>query len=137
MEWFTTTNQGPNLWSLARSFDVPKQPGAKLSTRKRSRLAHPKAISSSRVMQNSPNHAKVMQPTNTQQSYLDTSTSRPSYITGLTFMGPSQFSFPSPFSGPNKWSYNNYYPCNPYLPPYHQPPYDVYHQPPYHQSAYY
>ena len=149
IEWFTSTNQGPNLWSLARSFDAPKQPGAKPVTRKRSRLAHPKAVSSSRLTESVPLHAKAVQPTISQQPNMNNSqlllpqqeypdfsespqscSSWPSYITSSSFMGPSQFScsFTTPFSGPNQWSYNNYYPCNPFqlgscLPfgPYHQP----------------
>ena len=150
IEWFTSTNQGPNLWSLARSFDAPKQPGAKPGTRKRSRQAHPKAVSCSRLTESSPHHAKVARPTNSQQPDMNNSqllppqleypdyteslqpscSSWPSYITGSSIMGPSQFmcSFMTPFSGPNQWSYNNYYPCNPlqlgsHVPfgPYHQP----------------
>ena len=63
IEWYTSTNQGPNLWSLARSFDAPKQPGAKPggNGRKRSRLSHPKAVTSSRLIENSPHHVEVVQ----------------------------------------------------------------------------
>ena len=106
IEWFTSTNQGPNLWSLARSFDAPKQPGAKPGTRKRSRVAHPKAVSSSRLTESSSLHAKVVQPTNSQQPNMNNGQLLPpqleypdftespqsrSYITGLSFMGPFNF----------------------------------------------
>ena len=29
LEWYSCTNQSANLWSLARSLDAPKRPGAK------------------------------------------------------------------------------------------------------------
>ena len=69
MEWYTRTNQGPNLWSLPRSFNAPKQPGAKPggNGRKRSRLSHPKAVTFSRLTENSPHHAEVAQAASSQQ----------------------------------------------------------------------
>ena len=66
MEWYTRINQGPNLWSLARSFDSPKQPGAKPggNGRKRSCLSHPKEVTFSTLTENSPHRAEVAQAAN-------------------------------------------------------------------------
>jgi len=43
LQWYNRTNQSANPWSLARSFDAPKQPGAKpgTNTRKRSHVSQP------------------------------------------------------------------------------------------------
>ena len=68
MEWYTRTNQRPNLWSLAQSFDAPKQLGAKPggNGRKWSCLSHPKAVTFSRLTENSPHHAEVAQAASSQ-----------------------------------------------------------------------
>ena len=55
LQWYNRTNQSANLWSLARSLDAPKRPGAKpgTNTRKRSRVSNPplKTCSSIRATQ--------------------------------------------------------------------------------------
>ena len=137
--WFKATNQGPNLWSLARSVDAPKHPGAKLSGRKRSRSSNPKAETCSK---SKPYYASSTQSLSAQQlSNVTVPQHYPGeplqpyppiswpYISGSSFFGPSQISCsPSPYSGPTQWSYNNFY-CNPaqsmsgpYCPPQFSPP---------------
>ena len=61
LQWYKHTNQGANLWSLARSFDAPKQPGAKpgTNTRKRSRVSQPPAETCSKLSTTRANDAQL------------------------------------------------------------------------------
>ena len=61
LQWYKRTNQGANLWSLARSFDAPKRPGAKpgTNTRKRSRVSQPPAKTCSKLSTTRANDAQL------------------------------------------------------------------------------
>lgn len=54
VEWYKKTNKGVNLWSLARSSGVPKSPGSKPQSRKRSRKALPQVKTTSSLLNKSP-----------------------------------------------------------------------------------
>ena len=98
LQWYTQTNQQANFWSLARSSDVPKQPGSK---RKRSRVARLPAETSSKNPRTSiPSH-KILSASSSQSHFTMTSQCGPSQWTHTS--GPSY----SHSTGPSQWTHTS------------------------------
>ena len=156
LELYNRTNQSANLWSLARSLDAPKRPGAKpgTNTRKRSRVSNPpiKTCSSIRATQandteSRSSHSQTQsskptpiqfneqyQPSPNRVPWLVSSGSTESHYTGPSQLSYSIGSSESHYAGP-QWSYSfgspQYLPFQPYQFQPFQPrtPIQPFHQP--------
>ena len=124
LQWYKRTNQGANLWSLARSFDAPKRPGAKpgTNTRKRSRVSQPPAETCSKLSTTRANDAQLQSshsqvlgsiqcneqfhplPTGAPWGLVSSSGSTESHYIGPSYLSYSIGSSESHYAGP-RWSY--------------------------------
>ena len=157
LQWYTRTNKTANLWSLARSSDVPKHPGAKPSgnKRKRSRFTNPQVKTCSKLSTTS---AKKWQSQTDHQSQsseapqpspFSSSTGSAYWTSGSsqshsTYTGPSHWSYSagpsqvqSTYTGPSCWSAGPLQPCftrplhwGEFSPPFQLYPYGPYPLPP-------
>ena len=111
MEWYKKENKDISLWKLARSSGVPKSPGSKPQTRKRSRKVLPPVKTASQIRKRATSQFTSCSSSSPEKRVCNTlsSTSTP----------PEKRVCSNPYPPYYSSAMHTPYGCNPYMPPMH------------------